>query len=74
MKQLFSKWTKSIKEQENEVTQYSQATQSLGHFLGSHREKISEAGKKAVEVDGLFSWMAKLRCNRTLWNTVSPRR
>lgn len=32
---------------------------------------VSEAGTKAVKVDGLFSWMAKLRCNCTLKHIIT---
>lgn len=67
MKQLFSKWTVSVKEQENKG---SKGTENLGGFLTSQREMVSEAGTKAVKVDGTISWMARLRCSRTLWNTI----
>lgn len=32
---------------------------------------VSEAGTKAVKVDGLFSWMAKLRCNHTVKHIIT---
>lgn len=71
MKQLFSKWTESVKEQENKATEGSKGTQNLGGFLVSHKEMVSEAGTKAVKVDGMISWTAWLRCNHILWNTIS---